>query len=119
MRVILRVKRDTHIEDILTQLNFLDVQQIIESNTLKFIFKIDSGLAPNYLKKFLIKRKNNCSYPVRSGEMFQLPKFRKNITQNSLFYKGLTLYNKFNNVYPQDRNMIKFQNDCYLFITNQ
>jgi hypothetical protein len=107
MRLILKVKWDTSRIAMLHALNFQSVRQRIYFNTLKFIHKIVNGESPNYMKKYLQKRKENYDYNLRRKSDFDRPNFKKRITQNSLLYKGVGIYNEFRVKYKE----ISSQND--------
>ncbi len=89
MRLILKVKWDTSRLAMLEALKFHSVRQWIYFNTLKFIHKIVAGNAPDYMKKYLTKRKEKHDYDLRRKSDFDRPQFRKRTTQNSLLFKGL------------------------------
>lgn len=56
---------------------------------------MENDLLPKYVCSKLIKRKEKRTYSLRNNEEFNLPNFNKKCTQNSLFYKGVNLYNEF------------------------
>lgn len=94
MRNILRLDRFSHQEDMLKTLEFFCVQQLIKFNTLYFIYKITKGIAPQYLSERIVH--NNQSQKkntLRSRNLIELTKATKACSQNSLFYKGVMLYN--------------------------
>jgi Reverse transcriptase (RNA-dependent DNA polymerase) len=95
MRLILKTSREAHINDMLQQLNISSVREQIHKNTINFLFKVEQKIAPRYLDERMITRETTCNYPIRSGLLFELPKYKKTLTQNSLFYKGIKMYNNF------------------------
>lgn len=117
MRILLQANKETHVDDMLQELNILSVNQQIKANSIKFLHKVNIGSAPKYLTEKLIKRKTFLSYPIRSGDDINLPNFKKNLTQNSLMYKGLKLYNDFKSKHP----IINYSNlldECNLYVKN-
>ena len=63
---------------------------------LKFIHRIESGNVPEVLvTKLIITRKAKHNRALRSNDLYQLPNAKKSSTQNSLFYKGIKIYNDF------------------------
>jgi hypothetical protein len=62
------------------------------------------------MKKFLQKRKENYDYNLRRKSDFDRPNFKKRITQNSMLYKGVGIYNEFRAKYKE----ISSQNDLKL-----
>lgn len=55
---LIYIKLFTNNEILTTQLNILNVNQIITYRTLFFIFKIVKGLAPSYLTEIIVFNKN-------------------------------------------------------------
>jgi hypothetical protein len=95
-------------------LQWLSVKARIVFNTIKFLWKLENNLLPNYLRDNLTKINQNHNYNLRNGNDYALPHFLKRCSQNSLFYKGLDIYNKFkqqnncNNIHEFNKNCIKF-----------
>jgi predicted RNA-binding protein with PIN domain len=89
LRNILKVNKYTSVKIMLDALKFQSVNQRLVYNNLRFMYKIDHGLAPEYLEKMLRKNKIRYDYNLRRKSLFELPNFRKQITQSSLFYKTL------------------------------
>lgn len=95
MRNILRLNRFAHEEDMLEMLNFLNVQQIINYYTLIFIYKITKGNAPEYLSERIVyNNQNPRKNTLRSRCNIELVNATKTCSQNSLFYKGIALFNR-------------------------
>ena len=94
MRNILKLNRFSHQGDMLKILHFLSVQQLIKYNTLFFIYKITKGIAPQYLTERIAYNKENIrKNTLRNRNNIELSKATKTCSQNSLFYKGISLYN--------------------------
>ena len=58
------------------------------------IFKIRNNLAPKYLLKKLKYINVGGCYDLKSGENFKIDVCRTNKKFNTLFYRGLSKYNK-------------------------
>jgi hypothetical protein len=56
MRLILRAKYDTPNKTMIDILQFMTVKERINFNTIKFLYKIENGQAPNYMKKKINKK---------------------------------------------------------------
>lgn len=93
MRIILRKKRRTHIKTMLTELNFLSVQQRTIRDVLVFIHKVQKGLLPHYLSRCFQSNEGR-SYILRNHGDLRLPLFRKSATQRSLMFDGAKMYNE-------------------------
>jgi hypothetical protein len=65
MRLILKAHWLTPIKNMLSELNWLSIKQLICFNTLKLIFKMEQGETPEYLTRRLIKRKQRKCVCVR------------------------------------------------------
>ena len=95
MRNILKLKRDTPVKSMLDMLSFMSVKQRLGYNIIKMFYKIENDLLPDYLKKFMLKNKEKNEYNLRRKSLYDIPNFTKTFIQDSLFYKGLKLFNSF------------------------
>lgn len=96
-RLILKAEYLTPRIEMLEKLNWLSVKQTIYLNTILFIHRIAIGLSPLYLQQHMTKASECHQYPTRRNEEYQLKHLIKASSQNSLFYKGIKLYNEFMN----------------------
>lgn len=119
MRILLQAKKDTHIKDMLNELNFLSVKQEIDLNTLKLLYKIEHSLCPQYLTEKLVRNNQKFSYETRNGNSFTVPPFKKPATQNSLFYKGINMFNEVRKKSSANSNLEKFIQQSISYIKNQ
>jgi putative cell wall-binding protein len=83
----------------------MTIKKRVYYNTLTMIFKIDRGELPEYLSINLIRVRDSHTRTTRSGNDFVLPRFTKTSTQNSLFYKGVNLYNELQTIIRQKNNL--------------
>jgi hypothetical protein len=116
MRLILKVKWDTPRIAMLETLNFQSVRQRIYFNTLKFIHRIVAGMTPDYMKNYLQKRKEKYDYNLRRKSEFDRPNFKKRISQNSLLYKGIGIYNEFRAKYKEIHNQNDLKRKLNFFV---
>jgi hypothetical protein len=116
MRLILKLPFDTSIKYMLEILAWLSIRQRINYNSLKFIYKVENEEFPQYLKRNLLKKET--SYSLRNQDDYVLPDFKKQITQNCLFYKGLADYNDLKNKYSFN-NKNEFKKCCLEYVKNQ
>jgi hypothetical protein len=109
MRLILNARRDTHIKDMIDALQWLTIKQRIYFNTIKFLYQIEYEDLSTYIKNKLIKRKTKYNYNLRRKSEYDQPDYLLKTTQNSLFFKGLSLYNKFKLNYNSINNMTELK----------
>ena len=94
-RLLLKAEYLTPRVEMLQKLNWLSVKQTIYLNTILFIHRVAIGLSPIYLQQHMTKTNECHQYPTRRNDEYQLKHYTKASSQNSLFYKGLKLYNEF------------------------
>ena len=116
MRIILHCSRYTKITLMLDTLQWLSIKQRIVFNTIIFIFKIIHNLLPNCLLKYIIQNSEIHNYPTRNCEDFKLPFRKRNYTQNSLFYKGLKVYNDLSRDVKNETNIVRFRRNLSSFV---
>lgn len=93
MRIVLKCSKYTSVKLMLDQLNILSVRQMIMLNTMIFIFKIINNLLPPHLLENCTFVYQIHNYNTRSLNSFYVPTVRTNYAQNTLFHKGLVMYN--------------------------
>ncbi len=74
------------------------------------------GQTPEYMRKYLIKRREFHNHNLRSNEEFSRPQFRKRIAQNSLIFKGIELYNGFKKKFPEILNENELKRELNKFV---
>ena len=116
MRIILRCDRYTPIRDMLSNLNWMSIKQRIVFSTLVFIFKIKNGLMPNYLSQNIQIVRDVTSRSLRSGDNFRVKFRRKSIARNSIFHKGLELFNSLSREAKAENNLKKFKTKIYNYV---
>jgi len=95
MRLILNANFRTHRVDMLEKLDWLSVKQLIYFTVIMFIHRLALRNAPSYLLDHIVKVRENHRYPTRRNDEYALKRYTKSTSQNSLFYKGIKLYNEF------------------------
>lgn len=83
MRIILKKRRRTHVKEMLADLKFLSVQQLIARDVMVFIHKVQKGLLPRNLTSCFQSNEGR-AYILRNQDNLRLPLFIKSSTQNSL-----------------------------------
>lgn len=105
MRAILRRDRYSNVRQMLADLDLLDVRQRIYFNVLLLIHKAKLGILPPYLSQHLNYVSDVQPYMLRTGNCFRLPNLLGAQGQNSIFYKGVQLYNGFIRLVGEDMNL--------------
>lgn len=112
LRIILQCSKLTKIEYMHNKLGFLNIWQNTVYNVLVLIYKCINNMMPGYMSKYLIYNKEQHDYETRQREHFRLPKCKKSSTQNSLYYKGLKLFNQLPNELKYSVNLHAFKEGC-------
>lgn len=118
MRCILKCNRYTPISVMLDSLQWLNIKQRLEMNTLCFVQKMKMGNAPEYLCENIKYVGEVQPYELRNSENFRLQRTTSTAMQRSLFYKGLKLYNKIPYDLKTERNYYVFKRQCVNFVKN-
>ena len=116
MRMILNAEWDTPRVNMLASLQWLSVEQRIKFNTLKFIYKMEIGELPKYMTEKLVKKREIVETGLRRRSNFILPNYKKNATQNSLFYNGVKMYNEFKTEMDKSSNFHEFKKKATTFV---
>jgi hypothetical protein len=121
MRTILNCRRTTPIKSMLTSLDFWSVKQRVIYNTMTLIYKMEMKLLPDYLCHFLKRVGDFHTYNTRNRNEWARPNFRKNVTQNSLFYSGIKIYNKMKkqSEFETISNLKEFQEKCLRYVKKE
>lgn len=93
MRAVLRCKKLTPVVNMLEALDWLSVRQRVYATTLAFIFKLKNGLLPQYLREMITFNAEMHGYHTRSRNDFHLKNKTSASERNSIFHKGLILFN--------------------------
>lgn len=118
MRSILKCNIYTPIRLMLDTLKWLNIHQRLELNTLQFIHKMKIGNAPEYLTEQLGYVREVQPYHLRNAENFRLPRAKTTAMQQSLFFKGLKLYNLLPNNIKTERNINISRRNITQFVKN-
>lgn len=116
MRVVIGCSRYTSIASMLETLQWLSVKQRIYYNTMIFIYKIYYGLLPQYLSCHLSIISDHHNFNTRNKSNFTVPFYTKKFSQNSLFYKGVQLYNNLPTTVKTSRSLPIFKRECVQYI---
>lgn len=109
MKNILRTKRKTKTNEMLEKLKLMSVNETITYNTLTFVYKIVKGQAPQYLTNKIVYNYQNQTRNLRNSCDIKLTTATKSTSQNSLFYKGVKLYNSLPKVITEEMSFCKFK----------
>lgn len=93
MRAVLKCMKLTPISFMLEALDWLSVKQRVYATTLTFIYKLQRGLLPRYLSEMVTFNGEKHNYRTRSRDDFHVTVTRTSKEWNSLFHRGLVLFN--------------------------
>lgn len=93
MRNILGVNRFTSLTILNETLEFMTVKQIISYPTLRFIYKMINGRVSGYLTNRIKYQNNTHNRDLRNANQVDVVSATKTCSQNSLFYRGIKLFN--------------------------
>ena len=116
MRLILKCRFDTPIKSMLDCLGWMSVSQRIVLKVLLFIKDIKDKKVPEYLLNEVITSQEVHPLMTRRRGDFKLPSYRKSSSMNSLFYKGLRLYNNLPNYVKICDNNCEFKKLCINYV---
>lgn len=94
MRLILKMNKYTHVSFMLDMLMWQSIKQRIYLNSIKFIHRVVNGKCPSYLSTFISLKSEMHNHDTRGKDQLNVKTVSKTSTHNSLFHKGLNLYNK-------------------------
>ena len=100
---------------ILKYCNWLNGTHSIYYSTLNFIHKINFEMLPNFLVENIIFNKQIKNIRYTKSPISNIYKSKSSITENSLLFKGILLYNKLDPKYKV-LNINKFKKDIKLHI---
>lgn len=93
LRNVLDVDRYTSSEPMLKSLNLLSVKQLILFRTIIFIRKMIDKETPEYLSDRIMYKSETSTRTLRNNNDIVPVRATKACSQNSLFYRGIILYN--------------------------
>lgn len=119
MRIILKCDRDASRIWMMEQLNWMSIAQKIKYNILIMIYKIRNGLAPEYLRDFIIETGQVHGRETRNNRELRLPKYKTEKRKKSIFYEGIKMFNELPKETKQATNLCKFKRLCKDFIKSR
>jgi len=119
MRCILKCRIETPSQIMLNTLKWMKISQKLKLNTLLTVFKIKHNMAPKYLTENITMVREAQTYPLRNENDFRIRMQRTTLAQNSLFYKGLKIFNELPRNLKNENNIHVFKRLCKHFIVNE
>lgn len=118
MRNILKLNRRSNVRGMLNTLEFMSVSQLIVFNTLILIFKMVRGQCPEYLCE-KIKFRGDDEFRSRLRNRNDIEKIRatKKSTQNSVFFRGIELFNNLTDELRNETSIEKFKTKLRKYVT--
>lgn len=117
MRAILKGNMYSKIQDMLDTLNWLSIEQMVSLNTLTFIHKIVRGELPGYLQKHISFGTEVHKYNTRRAHNVYVESRNKSMSQRSILYSGMRLYNKIDERIKLMHGS-SFRQECVNFVRN-
>ena len=112
MRLILRCNRFTSSTLMLDALQWLSVKQRIVYLTMVFIFKVVNGMLPRYLCDRIERGSDFHRYNTRNANEIRTPHFLTCASQNSLFFKGINVFNSMPRHIKRSATLTEFKRQC-------
>lgn len=118
MRLILNCDYMTSTKFMLEAMNWLSISQMIRYNVLIYIYKMLNGLLPKYLSSKLILTNTVHDRNTRQNNEYnlRLPNYSSALCQNTIFYKGVQMYNALPNVVKMSQSLNIFKEKCRKFV---
>ncbi len=113
IRFIYSLKRYDHVSHFLKPLGWLNMSSRQRLHCLCLIFKIVSGLAPDYLTTYLLDSSHSHQYATRYSDNLTIPHFRSHIKQNSFFCKNVSQFNSLPISIKQSPSLSSFKIKLY------
>ena len=99
-------------------LNILPIYDIVTFNTLIFMFSVNSKLLPEKYCDMFVLNSNFHSYSTRQRRNFHLPKVKLTLSQNSLSYVGIKLWNQLDELIRSSSTLSRFKKLCRSHLFN-
>lgn len=109
MRIILGCRWDTNIKEMLINLEWLNVHELLMYQMFIFVYKMINGLMPSYFNKYVIRCNEIHSYNTRGRDNLYVQGATTNIGYNSVVKKGVILFNKLDNYVKQASSVVVFK----------
>jgi hypothetical protein len=89
MRIILKARKRTPIDELLSRIKWLSVKQKLVMNALLTVFKMKNEMLPQYHCHNIITARDIHGRNLRNADDFRLPVYRLTASQEHISYKGL------------------------------
>ena len=109
MRKILNCNKYTPVKLMLNVIDDINVQQRIIYKSLEFIFKIRIKALPEYLYENLNFVRDSHKHDTRNKDNYVVSRFNTTVRKNSLFIKGIELFNKLPKNIKECTNLKEFK----------
>lgn len=119
MRVILQCDRYTKVERMLHALQFMSIRQRLRYNVCIFVFKMVNGMLPEQLGNRIVLVGDMNERRTRQASNIVIQFRRTRSAQNSLFYKGIQMYNAMPTELKQCDDLITFKRMLKEYIISQ
>lgn len=101
-------------------MKFMSVRQLIVFNTFVLIFKMRGGQCPEYLcSKIKARGDNEVCDKLRNRNDIETIRATRHCTQNSLFYKGVRMFNELTDELKNETDLAVFKNKLKTYVIDQ
>lgn len=119
MRIILKCDYRTPREVMFNTLNMLSIEQKIKMNVLNLIFKTKMKMVPDYIHEQITYNRDNHGINTRNKYDFKIPTYKSNNSRNSIFYRGLQMFNELPNQTKESKTMNRFKGECIKYVKHR
>lgn len=116
MRAVLKCGKITPIAFMLEALDWMSVKQRVYATTLMFVYKLRRGLLPQYLIEMVTFNGDIHEYQTRSRRDFYVTVKKSVKETNSLFNRGLSLFNSLPRDLKDENSEAVFKNKLKEFV---
>lgn len=119
MKITTAMNRFTPIKEMVERLDVLMIEEQIKFNTLVPIFKIKNNLTPDYLSRKIRLTSQITTRNLRRPDEIRLPSRNERIDTNSIFFKGVILFNNFSHEIKGSSHLNSFKIELSKYLRDQ
>jgi hypothetical protein len=118
MRIILQCKRSTHVKDMLTRMDWLNIKHKLALQVLLLVKKILNGEVPSYLSDEVRYVNDIHNYSTRNKGDIYVSAVKSSFCNKSLFQSGFQLYNNLPTALKNIQQTKSFKKECIKYLKN-
>ena len=91
-RIVTNSPCDAHSESLMKELDWLTIEQLIDTETVKIVYKVHHNKAPEYVKEIFHRLSDTQSRELRNSKTdLYIPLLRTSLGQKSFAYRGVCM----------------------------